>query len=145
MLTDKQKRFCTEYLKDLNATQAAIRAGYSPKYANRSADKTMKCEAVKKFIQEALDTINQTNIAQAEEVLEYLTKTMRGEVYEEKIMVDEETGEEVILRQPIKVSDRTKAAEYLAKHHKLLTDKVDLSGDMEVRVTLDGEIREWAR
>ncbi len=33
-MTDKQKRFCEEYMIDLNATQAAIRAGYSPKTAN---------------------------------------------------------------------------------------------------------------
>lgn len=34
-LTDRQKTFCEEYLIDLNATQAAIRAGYSPATANR--------------------------------------------------------------------------------------------------------------
>jgi len=37
-LTDKQEMFCREYLIDLNATQAAIRAGYSAKTANRTAD-----------------------------------------------------------------------------------------------------------
>ena len=38
-LTDKQKRFCEEYLIDLNATQAAIRAGYSPKTAEQTASR----------------------------------------------------------------------------------------------------------
>ena len=36
-MTDKQARFCEEYMIDLNATQAAIRAGYSPKTANEQA------------------------------------------------------------------------------------------------------------
>ncbi len=144
-MTDRQKRFCTEYLKDLNATQAAIRAGYAPKYADRSASRTMKNEEVRAQIQRDLDVINKKNIAQAEDVLEYLTKLMRGEIFEEKIMVDEETGEEIILRQPVKVSDRTRAAEHLAKHHKILTDKVDLAGGMDIRVELDGEIREWSK
>lgn len=144
-MTDRQKRFCSEYLKDLNATQAAIRAGYAPKYADRSASNTMKNEEVRAEIQHALDAVNKKNIAQAEDVLEYLTKLMRGEIYEEKIVLDEDTGEEIVLRQPVRVSDRTKAAEHLAKHHKILTDKVDLSGDATIRVELDGEIREWSK
>ncbi|MEA5002406.1 MAG: terminase small subunit [Christensenella sp.] len=144
-MTDRQKRFCSEYLKDLNATQAAIRAGYAPKYADRSASNTMKNEEVRAEIQRALDAVDKNNIAQAEDVLEYLTKLMRGEIYEEKIVIDEETGDEMVLRQPVKVADRTKAAEHLAKHHKMLTDKVDIAGGVDVRVELDGEIREWAR
>ena len=40
--TDKQKRFCEEYLVDLNATQAAIRAGYSPKSAHVIATENMQ-------------------------------------------------------------------------------------------------------
>ncbi|BDF57907.1 terminase small subunit [Christensenellaceae bacterium] len=144
-MTDRQKRFCTEYLKDLNATRAAIRAGYAPKYAGRSASHTMKNEEVRAELRRALDTVNEKNIARSEDVLAYFTKLMRGEIYEEKIVVDEETGEETVLRQPVKVSERTKAAEHLAKYHRILTDKADLSGGVDIRVELCGEIKEWSK
>ena len=53
-VTDKQKRFCDEYLIDLNATQAAIRAGYSSKYANTNASKLLQNTTIKKYLDEQL-------------------------------------------------------------------------------------------
>ena len=49
-LTDKQKRFCEEYLIDLNATQAAIRAGYSPKTAEQTASRLLRNVNVQEYI-----------------------------------------------------------------------------------------------
>lgn len=49
-LTDKQKRFCDEYLIDLNATQAAIRAGYSPKTAEQTASRLLRNVKVQEYI-----------------------------------------------------------------------------------------------
>lgn len=51
-LNDRQKRFCDEYLVDLNATQAAIRAGYTAKYANTNAFKLLQNTAIKEYIQQ---------------------------------------------------------------------------------------------
>ncbi len=51
-LNDRQKRFCDEYLIDLNATQAAIRAGYTSKYANTNAPKLLQNTAIKEYIQQ---------------------------------------------------------------------------------------------
>ena len=51
-LNDRQKRFCDEYLVDLNATQAAIRAGYTSKYANTNAFKLLQNTAIKEYIQQ---------------------------------------------------------------------------------------------
>lgn len=45
-MTERQKKFCEEYLIDLNATQAAIRAGYSPKTANEQGARRVKGEAL---------------------------------------------------------------------------------------------------
>lgn len=53
-LTEKQKRFADEYLTDLNATQAAIRAGYSRKTANRIASENLSKLDIQKYIQERL-------------------------------------------------------------------------------------------
>ena len=64
-LTEKQKRFVDEYLIDLNATQAAIRAGYSEKYANTNAPKLLQNTAIKEYIQERkADRVERTEITQ---------------------------------------------------------------------------------
>ena len=49
-MTDKQKRFCEEYMIDLNATQAAIRAGYSPKTANEQAGRLLVNVGIQNYI-----------------------------------------------------------------------------------------------
>lgn len=51
-LTDKQRKFCDEYLIDLNATQAAIRAGYTENYANTNASKLLQNTTVSQYIGE---------------------------------------------------------------------------------------------
>jgi len=50
-LTAKQKRFANEYIIDLNATQAAIRAGYTSKYANTNANKLLQNTTLAEYIQ----------------------------------------------------------------------------------------------
>ena len=52
MLTAKQQRFVEEYLIDLNATQAAIRAGYSDKFSNSNAPKLLQNTAIAEAIKE---------------------------------------------------------------------------------------------
>lgn len=64
-LTAKQQRFCDEYLIDLNATQAAIRAGYSEKYANTNASKLLQITTVAEYIEKRkMDRIERTEITQ---------------------------------------------------------------------------------
>ena len=61
-LTEKQKRFCEEYLIDLNATQAAIRAGYSKKYADREGHKLVENSRVLEYLKELQKELNQVII-----------------------------------------------------------------------------------
>lgn len=68
-MTDKQKRFCDEYLIDLNATQAAIRAGYSSKYANTNASKLLQNTTIKKYLDERLKKMQDESIAKARAVV----------------------------------------------------------------------------
>lgn len=82
-LTTKQKRFCQEYLIDLNATQAAIRAGYSEKSAYSVGQRMLKNVEVKKYIVEQVERPKNEKISSAQEVLEYLTSVMRGEQKEQ--------------------------------------------------------------
>ena len=68
-VTDKQKRFCDEYLIDLNATQAAIRAGYSKKTAYSIGVENLKKPEIKSYIDEQLKKMQDESIAKADEVL----------------------------------------------------------------------------
>ena len=77
-LTAKQKRFCDEYLIDLNATQAAIRAGYSPKTAAASAARLLRNVKVQEYIAQRMAEKESELIADQDEVLRYLTSVLRG-------------------------------------------------------------------
>ena len=72
-MTEKQAKFITEYTKDLNATQAAIRAGYSPKTAYSQGQRLLKNVEVQKTMQESHDKA----IADKEERLKFWSNVMR--------------------------------------------------------------------
>lgn len=72
-LTEKQKRFCDEYLIDLNATQAAIRAGYSEKTARQTATENLSKPYIREYIDKRLAEKDAELIADQDEVLKYLT------------------------------------------------------------------------
>lgn len=107
-LTEKQKRFCDEYLIDLNATQAAIRAGYSPKGMNKRVTRMMANEGIMNYIQQHMkDREKRTEITQ-DKVLKELAaiafsngskyaKIVDKKVYDEegKPIIDFETGEQL--------------------------------------------------
>ena len=73
-LTDKQKRFCEEYLKDFNATAAARRAGYSEKTANEIGSENLAKPSIKEFLNERLDTLSM----EAGEITKRITNLARG-------------------------------------------------------------------
>lgn len=70
-LNEKQKRFCDEYLIDLNATQAAIRAGYKPKYVNKNVHKILDNPNVQEYLEKRMkDREERTEITQDDVVRE---------------------------------------------------------------------------
>ena len=87
-LTAKQKRFCDEYLIDLNATQAAIRAGYSPKTAAASAARLLRNVKVQEYIAQRMAEKESELIADQDEVLRYLTSVLRGKSRAQEIVVE---------------------------------------------------------
>jgi len=132
-LTPKQKLFCDEYLVDLNATQAAIRAGYSPRTAYRTGCDNLKIPKIQAFIQERMKAKEDELIAKQDEVLKYLTAVMREETYEDVVVVEGDGGGGScgrVLRKRAGVRDRNKAAELLAKRYGLLTDRIDVTTDI---------------
>ena len=139
-LTEKQKKFCDEYLIDLNATQAAIRAGYSGKNARNIASENLAKPNIKKYIEDRMAQKATKLIADQDEVLKYLTGVMRNEESEEVVIV-EGTGdgcsEARVIKKDASIKDRVKAAELLGKRYSLFTDKVDLNADMDLKITVD--------
>lgn len=133
-MTDKQKRFCDEYLIDCNATQAAIRAGYSKKTANEQGNRLLANVSVRAYIDERLEQLHTKKTADAQEVMEYLTSVMRGEHKEQTLALCGDGMQEI---QDIDVSakDRIKAAELIGKRYGLFKDAVDLGGAVPVVIS----------
>lgn len=133
-MTDKQKRFCDEYLIDCNATQAAIRAGYSPKTAYSIGEENLKKPELKTYIDERLEQLHSEKTADAQEVLEYLTSVMRGE-HKEQILALCGDGMQEIQDIDVSAKDRIKAAELIGKRYGLFKDAVDLGGAVPVVIS----------
>ncbi len=149
-MNKRQKRFCDEYLIDLNATQAAIRAGYSPKTAEKASDwineksqekpSSKFNKEIKNYIDERIKEIDDKLIAKEDEVLKHLTSVLRGES-ESEVIVVEGTGDgcseaRKITKKPDE-KEKLKAAELLGKRYGLYTDKIDKNEDLNISVTID--------
>ena len=128
-LTAKQQRFCDEYLIDLNATQAAIRAGYSEKSARQMATENMTKPSIKEYIEKRMDEKEKKLIADQDEVLKYLTAVLRGESESEEIVIEnvgDFTSEARTMKKAPSEKDRLKAAELLGKRYSLFKDSMKL-------------------
>jgi len=138
---EKQKRFCEEYLVDCNATQAAIRAGYSKKTARAIGQRLLTNVDIKKYIEQQLQKLKNEKIADAQEVLEYLTSVMRGEQKEQVALL---TGEGVqdLVQKDVSAKDRLKAAELIGKRYALFTEKVELQGETTIQIVDDIPVEE---
>lgn len=139
-LTAKQQRFCDEYLIDLNATQAAIRAGYSEKNARSIASENLSKPNIREYIDARMAKKEKELIADQDEVLKYLTSVLRGESQSTELVV-EGTGEgcseaRTVMKEPSE-KDRLKAAELLGKRYGLYTDKIETDVDMELNINID--------
>lgn len=140
-MTAKQKRFCEEYLVDCNATQAAIRTGYSKKTARAVGQRLLTNVDIKKYIEQQFQKLKTEKIADAQEVLEYLTSVMRGEQKEQVALL---TGEGVqnLVQKDVSAKDRLKAAELIGKRYALFTEKVELQGETTVQIVDDIPVQE---
>lgn len=140
-MKEKQKRFCEEYLVDCNATQAAIRTGYSKKTARAIGQRLLTNVDIKKYIDQQLQKLKNEKIADAQEVLEYLTSVMRGEQKEQVALL---TGEGVqdLVQKDVSAKDRLKAAELIGKRYALFTEKVELQDETTVQIVDDIPISE---
>lgn len=155
-MTDKQQRFCDEYLIDLNGTKAAIRAGYSEKTARQMATENLSKPVIKEYIEKRMAEKEDALIAKQDEVMKYLTSVMRRELSEHVVVTlveekstyepDDEgkmrkqttkTEKPEIVEIPARLADANKAAELLGKAYALFTDKLEADMDMELNITVD--------
>ena len=132
----KQKRFCDEYLVDCNATQAAIRAGYSPKTAYAAGSNNLKKPKLRAYIDQQLELLHNANIADSKEVLEYLTSVMRGK-HKEQILQLVGDGVQKIASIDVSAKERLKAAELIGKRYGLFKENIDVAGAVPVVISGD--------
>ena len=153
-MTKKQRRFTEEYLIDLNATQAAIRAGYSPDTAYSIGQENLKKPEIKTRIAKAMAERSRrtgvnadrvvTELAKiafvnANDVIDVDTATIKPDAAPEDTAaiqsVKVKTFGEDGLEREIKMADKLKALELLGKHMGMFKDKVELSGNLETEKT----------
>ena len=134
-MTEKQKRFADEYIIDCNATRAykmAYPRVKSDSVAQANGSRLLLNAMVKAYIDEQLEKIRSEKVADAQEVMEYLTSVMRGKS-ESEIVVVEGTGDGCSSAKRIKKSpdekDKLKAAELLGKRYSMFKD--NMSVDIE--------------
>jgi len=126
-LTDKQERFCNEYVVDFNGTQAVIRAGYKEQSAAEIASENLRKPQIKARIKE----LSKEYISQLEGRKLRIIKELEGIAFGDgNIKTDNEgnvTGKDV--------RDKLKALELLGKTIAMFTDKMDIKGDISNSIT----------
>lgn len=130
-MTEKQKLFCDEYLKDTNATRAYLTVYANCKSATSAAplaSKLLKKEEIQKYISEKMEEIHNENTADIQEVMEYLTSVLRGESASSVLMMSG-NGMQKVTEKPPDEKERLKAAELLGKRFGMFKDNVDITSN----------------
>lgn len=140
-MTPRQRKFCDEYLISGNATDAAIKAGYSPKTAKQTGSENLAKPDLKAYIETELEKLHSAKIADAEEVMKYLTSVMRGEHTEQVLKLVGE-GVQTVTDIDVSAKERLKAAELIGKRYALFSDKMDLGGAVPVVIMGDDQLED---
>lgn len=155
-LTDKQQRFVDEYLIDLNATQAAIRAGYSVKTANEQGSQNLAKLSIQQVIAEKMAERSRRTGANQDRVVLELAKiafVKLTDIIDEKGKIKDTATEDDLaclegykykysdtdsgysVEREVKLSSKMKALELLGKHLGMWNDKVDLNVALPIVIT----------
>ena len=144
-LNARQKAFCEYYVACSNATEDAIKAGYSKKTARVIGQENLTKPALKNYIDEMIQKLESERIASAEEVLQNLTAMMRGEIQEEVVVIEgngDYSSSASIIKKQVSAKERIKAAELLGKRHSLWTDKTKIEGTLPVMIVGEDDLDE---
>lgn len=135
-MTERQRRFCDEYIISGNATQAAIAAGYSSRTAKQTGQRLLTFVDLKTYIDKQLERLHNEKTADGQEVLEYLTSVMRGESASHVLAMCGDGCQEVISKPPDE-KERLKAAELLGKRFGLFKENLTVDGDLDLSISVD--------
>jgi len=147
-MNDKRRRFADEYLIDLDVARAYMVAYPNIKKhetARKLGGRLMSIDAVRTYIDERLEVIQNQKTADAREVMEYLTSVMRGESKAEVVVV-EGTGDGCssacgFMKTPDE-KEKLKAAELLGKRHGIFTEKLKVDAAIPVVITGGGNLED---
>ena len=127
-LTVKQRRFVDAYIETGNAAEAARRAGYKSRNADVMGRENLRKPTVRKVLEARLKELEDAQIADAKEVMQFLTASMRGETQEEVVVVegnDKGYSSARIIKKQLLAHDRLDAAKQLAKRFGLDSAAID--------------------
>lgn len=158
-LTEKQKKFCEEYLIDLNATQAAIRAGYSTNTAKDIGCENLAKPNIRACIDKAIAErskrtgINQDRVLlelariallKPSDVINVNTATVKKDASDDDLATIQSVKVKTLptkngkgVEREIKFVDKLKALELLGKHLGMFTDRVDINANVNTTAKLD--------
>lgn len=164
-MTDKQATFCQEYLIDLNATQAAIRAGYSPKTANEQGAQLLANLSIRREIDRLKAERSRRTGITADRVLQELARiafvnptdvinpedaSVRDDLDEDdaaviagvriKTIPGKDGGQGI--ERDVRLHDKVRALELLGKHLGLFEDKLKLDGAVPVVISGGDELED---
>lgn len=130
-MTEKQRLFADEYLKDLNGTRAYKTIYTTIKNDNVAAVRAntlLKQKDISDYISKRLEEIHNENTADIQEVMEYLTSVLRGKSASAVLMMSG-NGMQKVTEKPPDEKERLKAAELLGKRFGMFTDNVDVTSN----------------
>lgn len=124
MLTEKQRRFADYYIETGNATEAARRAGYKAKTASQTGAENLRKPYISAYIKERLGAMSSERIADAQEVLEFFSRIMRGQEIEPSgapaTLTVRTNAALAILKRIERIEDRATAADALQHAREIL-------------------------
>ena len=136
VLPDRRRElFCVEYAKTGNGLQSALKAGYAASSAKVQGCRLITDDNIKARIDELRFPEANKNIADVEEILEFLSKSMRGEIEDDAVVIEGPgmgTSEARVIKKPLSHAGRVKAGELLGKARRMFTEQVDITGSMVV-------------
>lgn len=136
-LTAKQKLFADYYIISTNQTDAAIKAGYSPKTARSTGTELMGKPHVRAYIEARMAEKDKELIADQDEILKFLTAVMRGQITEQIPLLDGDGYQKLVKLDAAQPKDRVRAAELMGKRHAMWTEKQNITGEIGVVIVDD--------
>ena len=130
-LNQRQKLFADEYLISGVAYNAALKAGYSEKYAKARSHILLENVGIKAYIEERLKELEKKKIAKQDEVMQVFTSILRQELTEEVVEHNSMTGQFVKTEKPPSIAEVIKAGSELMKRYP--TAKQSEKLELEIR------------